>query len=389
MKVAVVGAGPAGLFFSRLLKRAQPSADVQVFEQGLEGATWGFGVGLGGRSMREIEALDPRVHAAIVAAMVFGSDQNIHLNGEDFAIEYSETMGAIERLALLRILAAAARECGVVLRYNVRVESAEELTGFDLIVAADGIGSSLRKEREKAFGTHIRELSNRFAWYGVGTALRPSALVFRTVPAGRLIGHYYAYTPRMSTFVAECDDATWRAAGFESLSNEGRRATVARIFAPELQGEPLIDNRSIWRRFPVVTNERWYAGNVVLIGDALRSAHFSIGSGTRLAMEDAAVLAAALQQADGDIARALPRFAALRAPARETIGEAARRSFEWYEEIAAHMDQPLLPFIYTFLTRTGRIDDERLKQYAPGFFKAYSQHRDAGLPRRSQNKEEK
>ncbi len=376
MRIAIVGAGPAGLYLARLIKRARPNLDVKVFEQNPEGATWGFGVGLGGRTRQQIEAADPDVHDRITAAMLFSSRQRIHLDGAERTIDYADSLGAIERLRLLEIILSAARESGVEVSYDTRIETPGDLADFDLIVAADGANSVIRGFFAERFGTSTSYLTNHFAWYGVAKALEPSALVFRTIAGGRLIGHYYAYRDDMSTFVAECDDATWHDAGLDRMSDLERRKLFETAFAPELEGEPLVENRSIWRQFPVVTNQAWFVDNVVLVGDALHSAHFSIGSGTRLAMEDAIALFSALDENEFDLAAALPDYARRRSPGRSAFGEAARRSFTWYEDVADHMRQPLDDFIHDFLTRTGRIDDERLKSYAPGFYEVWRRGRD-------------
>jgi len=176
----------------------------------------------------------------------------------------------------------------------------------------------------------------------------------------------------MSTFVAECDAATWKATGLAGMSDDQRRAYMEHVFAPELMGMPLIDNRSIWRNFPVITNKAWSVGNIVLIGDALMSAHFSIGSGTRLAMDDAAALFEAVQQSS-DVSVALKTFDEIRRPWREQFGAAAEKSFNWYERLSEIMNQEPIDFVYDFLTRTERIDDIRLAEYAPKFFGMYSE----------------
>lgn len=377
MRIAIVGGGPAGLYFARLAKKNDPGLEVRLFEQNPPDATFGFGVGLGGQSLRVIEAADPEVYAGLAARMVFNNVQKIHLNGEDILLEYSQTSGSIPRLELLAVLHDACRAAGVGITHETRIESSAELAGYDLIVAADGINSVLCRERAEAFGTEVRHLTNHFAWYGVARPMRPDALVFRDVPEGRFIGHYYAYSATMSTFVAECDDETWRNAGFEDIDDAERRARVERVFASELDGSPLVENRSVWRQFPVVTNQRWHDGNVVLLGDALRSAHFSIGSGTRLAMEDATALAAALAECGNDVPGLLDRFVALHRPRRDAFGEAAERSFNWYEDVARRMTQSPVDFTYDFLTRTGRVDDNRLESYAPAFFEKYRSHRAA------------
>jgi len=239
-----------------------------------------------------------------------------------------------------------------------------------LIGAADGVNSTLRRERATELGTATRTLTNHFAWFGVGRAMAPNALVFRNALGGRFVAHYYAYTHDMSTFVGECDDVTWQAAGFDRMNDTERRASLEEVFAPELNGASLVENRSIWRQFPAVTNDKWYHDNIVLIGDALRSAHFSIGSGTRLAMEDAQSLFEACARSK-QLKDALERFVTSRKLARDQFGEAAERSFEWYERLKAVMAQPAIDFAHDFLTRTGRVTDARLESYAPSFAALY------------------
>jgi len=370
VKIAIVGGGPGGLFFARLFKRHRPNSIVKVFEQNPAGATFGFGVTLGGSSLGKLADADPELVARLARAMVFDTVQNIHLNGEDIRIDYAKAGGSIARLELLQILRDGCLQVGVELAYEQRVEHSAELAGYDLIVAADGVNSTLRREHALEFGTSTRTLTNRFAWFGVGRAMSPNALVFRNALGGRFVAHYYAYTDDMSTFVGECDDATWQAAGFDRMNDTGRRVALEQIFAPELNRAPLIENRSFWRQFPAVTNDRWYHDNIVLIGDALRSAHFSIGSGTRLAMEDALALFEACAHSDR-IRDALERFVTSRKPARDQFAEAALRSFEWYEQLEAVMAQPAIDFAHDFLTRTGRVTDTRLESYAPSFAALY------------------
>jgi len=375
MKIAVIGGGPGGLYFARLVKRHRPADTVVVIEQNPRGATYGFGVTLGGPARERMKRTDPQVQEALSAVMVFNDKQNIHLNGDDVLLHYAASGGAIARLELLNILQRACEEVGVELHNDRRVASVRELDDFDLIVGADGVNSVVRGEFEHEFGTGSYFLDNKFAWYGVGRAMVPNALVFRQSHGGTFVAHYYAYTPTMSTFVAECDGPTWEACRLDRMSDDERKRMVEEIFAPELAGAPLIDNKSVWRNFNVVTNERWTHRNIALLGDALRSAHFSIGSGTRLAMDDATALFEAVKEAGDDVAAVLARYVAVRRPIRDQFGTAAERSFRWYENMRDAMAAPAMEFTYGFLTRTGRVDDARLKDYAPTFYRAYHDYR--------------
>ena len=375
MKIAVVGGGPGGLYFARLVKRGRPSDEVVVIEQNPRDATYGFGVTLGGPARERMKRIDPEVHDRLAAVMVFNNRQNIHLNGEDVLLEYSTSGGAIERLELLKILQAACGEAGVRLVHDRRVDDLGELADCDLIIGADGVNSTVRGRFAKEFGTRSYFLKNKFAWYGVGKPLNPNALVFRQWQGGNFVAHYYAYTPTMSTFVAECDGETWEAGGFDRMADRERRRIMEEIFGLELKGEPLIDNKSNWRNFNVVTNANWVHRNIALLGDALLSAHFSIGSGTRLAMDDAAALFEAVSSAGDNVASALARYVEIRRPIRDQFGAAAERSFLWYENVCEAMRATAMDFTYDFLTRTGRVDDARLKDYAPAFYQQYQRHR--------------
>jgi 2-polyprenyl-6-methoxyphenol hydroxylase-like FAD-dependent oxidoreductase len=201
--------------------------------------------------------------------------------------------------------------------------------------------------------------------------MSPNALVFRQSHGGTFVAHYYAYTPSMSTFVAECDGPTWEACKLDRMGDDERKRLIENVFASELDGAPVIDNKSVWRSFNVVTNERWTCRNIALLGDALRTAHFSIGSGTRLAMDDATSLFEAVKEAGDDVGSVLTRYVAIRRPIRDEFGTAAERSFRWYENMRDAMAAPAVEFAYNFLTRTGRVDDARLKDYAPGFYRQY------------------
>jgi 2-polyprenyl-6-methoxyphenol hydroxylase-like FAD-dependent oxidoreductase len=372
MKIAVIGAGPAGLMFARLMKLARPDCDIVVFEQNPRAATYGFGVGISGGMRTLLKAYDKDVYARIQAASTFDNRQLILLNGASLLLQQSEVGGAIRRLDLLNILQAACESIGVPVEYGVRIDTREALQGFDLVAAADGANSSVRSLYAEAFGTTIDHLKNRHAWYGVGIPLAPSGLSFKHLDAGAVCAHYYAYTPQLSTFVAECDEQAWYASKLEGMTNDERRHFFEAQYSDELRGQPLIDNNSNWRCFAAVNNVSWTHDNIVLLGDALRSAHFSIGSGTRLAMEDSFALFDALVKDDFQVVPALSRFVQARRPKRDAFGFAAKMSFDWYENMGTHMQAPLMDFVHDFLTRTGRVDAERLRLYSPRFADDYA-----------------
>jgi 2-polyprenyl-6-methoxyphenol hydroxylase-like FAD-dependent oxidoreductase len=375
MKVAIIGGGPAGLYFARLMKRSRPGADIVVFEQNPRDATYGFGVTLGGSARERMRRIDEDVHDRLAHVMLFNNRQIIRLDDEEVLLEYAASGGAIARLQLLNILQRASEEIGVVFKDGVRIADLGQFAELDLVVAADGVNSLVRSQFGADFGTRQYFLNNHFAWYGVGREMKPNALVFRHAHGGVFVAHYYAYAENMSTFVAECDGATWDGCGLAAMDARERRTLIEDIFANELDGAPLIDNKSDWRQFNVVSNERWVRGNIVLLGDAQRAAHFSIGSGTRLAMDDAAALHQAFEEAGSDVALALARFVDIRKPIRDQFALAAERSFNWYEAMGDAMRANVMDFTYDFLTRTGRVDDVRLKDYVPAFYRDYQRYR--------------
>lgn len=371
MKILVVGGGPAGLFFARLMKRQFPDLDITVCEQNPNGATYGFGVTLAGAARDRLRLIDEAVHDRLAANMVFNRRQDIKLDDEAVPLEYASSGGAIARLTLLSILEDACREVGVKLVHDQRIPGLEETGGYDLVVASDGSNSALRAALSKRLGTTTHTLENRFAWYGVKKIFEPNALVFRHRDGGRYVAHYYAYSADMSTFVAECDGDTWNQQGFGALSDQERKRRIEDIFGPELEGASLIENKSIWRQFSYALIKNWHDRNVVVIGDALRPAHFSIGSGTRLAMDDAHALFEALRDGNCDIQTALPMFEARRRPVRDLFTEATIKSYTWYENIREEMAADPLTFTYRFLARTGRVNDQRMKSMVPDFFARY------------------
>jgi 2-polyprenyl-6-methoxyphenol hydroxylase-like FAD-dependent oxidoreductase len=277
---------------------------------------------------------------------------------------------AVGRLELLQLLQARARAVGVEPLYRRAVKSLDELAGFDLVVGADGVNSLVRRSHEAEFGASARPLTNRFAWFGTTQRFETLTQTFVDSELGPFNAHHYRYAPDRSTFIVEVGADTFARAGFAQTGEPEARAVCERIFADTLGGHPLISNNSIWRQFPVVHNARWSHGNTVLLGDALHTAHFSIGSGTRLALEDAIALEKALA-AYRAVPDALAAYEAARRPILEKLVAGANGSAEWYEHFGEHMKLAPLDFGMSYITRSGRIDLERLRKLSPGFVARY------------------
>jgi 2-polyprenyl-6-methoxyphenol hydroxylase-like FAD-dependent oxidoreductase len=370
MRVAVVGGGPAGLTFSALWKRRHPADEVRLFEQNTADATWGFGVVFSDQALDFLRDDDPDTVAAIAPHMQAWRDIAIVHRGERVAID-GVGFSAIGRLQLLQLLQRRASEAGVVLRFGHGVQSMAELADYDLIVAADGVNSLVRRAFEAELGARLTHSQNKFAWFGTSKPFDTLTQTFVAGDLGTFNAHHYRYAPAMSTFIVECDPATWVRAGLDTADETQSRKICEQVFAATLDGRPLVANRSIWRNFPWVWNDRWFYRNHVLIGDALHTAHYSIGSGTRLAIEDALALANALDAEPGNLQAGLARYEASRRPIVEKLVAASRRSADWYDGFAEHMRLQPLDLAMSYVTRSGRIDHDRLRAMSPRFMTRY------------------
>ena len=375
MRIAVVGGGPAGLFFAYLWKKRHPEAEVRVIEQNHADVTWGFGVVFSDRALDFLRTDALAIVDVITPRMESWRNMMIELQGQPVEID-GIGFSAIGRLALLRLLQQQARKAGADLRFGEAVQSVDELGDVDLIVGADGLNSVVRRSFEGDFKTSLSYGDNKFAWFGTTHRFETLTQTFVETERGVFNAHHYRFAPMLSTFLVECDRPTWMRCGFATMTVEQSQAVCENVFAETLKGHPLISNKSIWRTFPWLWNQRWHFRNMVLIGDALHTAHFSIGSGTRLALEDAIVLVKALES-ENDIASGLEAFQQARYPIVETLVAAARYSADWYERFATHMLLDPLDFAYSYITRSGRIDNTRLRETSPDFMSRYEASREA------------
>ncbi|MBZ0216216.1 MAG: FAD-dependent monooxygenase [Fimbriimonadaceae bacterium] len=374
MKIAIVGGGPAGLYFADLMKRENPAHEICIYEQNPRGATWGFGVVFSDRALEFLRADDEDLYQYLMPHMetwpdltIVHRDTRIAIDGNGFA--------SVGRLQLLNLLQARVEARGVDIRYETVIRNIEDLADADLIVGCDGVNSAVRNAYREEFGTSVETGSNKFIWYGTTKAFDSLTLTFRTNRDGVFCAHHYRYAPDMSTFLVEVDEATWRKAGFETMSPQDTVAYCEQVFAPDLDGHPILSNKSNWRNFPFIWNETWSHENIVLLGDALRTAHFSIGSGTRLAMEDAVALYKAFCREGDHVAEAFARFEEIRRPPKETICNAANISLRWYENMAALMDLTPYDFAHSYMMRSKRLSERDLEKIAPRFMARYLENR--------------
>ena len=363
MKILVAGAGPAGLYFAYLAKRRAPHWQIRVLEQNPPEATFGFGVVFSERALEFLRADDPGTCELITPRMQTWRDLTVVHRGTPVVID-GIGFAAIGRLELLRLLRQQAASVGIAPEYEHPLTRPAELEGYDLVVAADGANSFVRRTRD--FGTRIAPLANKFAWFGTRKRFATLTQTFVQNEHGTFNAHHYRHAGDMSTFVAECDPATWRRAGFERMDEPATLHYLEVLFQETLGGERLVSNKSIWRNFPNVRNERWHAGNAVLIGDAQRTAHFSIGSGTRLALEDAIALSKSLLE-NSRVTSALAGFEAARRPIVDKLVAAADASGAWYDSFPEHMKLSPRDFAWSYIQRSGRVDPGRLAKISPRF----------------------
>lgn len=376
MKVKILGGGPAGLYAAYRIRCELPDAEVTVYEQNDSRTTFGFGVVFSDKALEFLGAEDSETLPLITAGLEKWSDIELRVHGERIRID-GVGFTAIARLRLLEILRQRALSVGADLINSHLVRDLAELEDADLVIGADGVNSLVRKTHEAEFGTEVTLLNNRFAWFGATRPFDYLTQTFKELAQGSINAHHYRYTPSMSTFLVEVNAHTFECVGFDRMTEDESRAYCEDVFSEELDGAKLVTNKSVWRRFPVISNKRWCVGNRVLVGDALRTAHFSIGSGTRLALEDVQALAHALANHPRNVRDALAEFEAQRRPIVDKLAAAATRSATWYDSFAEHLKLPAWEFAMNYISRSGRIDTERLRAMSPHFVAGYEAWRKA------------
>jgi len=379
MRVAVVGGGPAGLYFSILMRRIDPTGEIVVYERNRAQDAFGFGVVFSDETLTVFEHADPPSYDEITARFTHWTDIDIHHRGTRTR-SGGHGFSALGRRELLGILQRRATELGVQIRFEREAPALEQLRWADVIVAADGASSAIRSALADDFQPSLDQRDCRYMWLGTGLVFDAFKFFIVQTPYGVFQAHAYPYDERMSTFIVEAGERAWQRAAVDrftdgplppGVSDQRSIEFCGELFADALEGHPLIANNSKWVRFVTVRNRRWRSGNVVLLGDAAHTAHFSIGSGTKLAMEDAVALAWAFRgHGAGDVTGALDDYEAERRPIVESTQRAAQGSLEWFEGIGRYVRQDRRQFAFNLLTRSRRITYDNLRLRDPAFVRA-------------------
>ncbi|WP_435851144.1 bifunctional salicylyl-CoA 5-hydroxylase/oxidoreductase [Streptomyces tibetensis] len=358
LRVAIIGGGPGGLYAAALLKRLDPNRNITVWERNAPDDTFGFGVVLSDETLGGIEHADPEVFEALQRDFVRWDDIDIVHRGNRHT-STGHGFAALGRKRLLEILHTRCRDLGVDLRFHT--EAPEDLPHtHDLVIAADGVHSTTRETHADVFRPRVTTHRCRYIWLAADFPFDSFRFEIAETEHGVMQLHGYPYAPDASTVIIEMREEVWRAAGFDELGEAESIERCAKIFAEALRGRPLKSNNSTWTTFRTVVNDRWSHGNVVLLGDAAHTAHFSIGSGTKLAVEDALALAACLEE-QGSLPEALAAYEAERRPVVASTQRAARASLEWFENLPLYLDQPPRQFAFNLLTRSRRVTHDNLR----------------------------
>lgn len=368
MKIAIIGAGPAGLYFAISMKLRKPDCEVEVFERNKPGDTFGWGVVFSDQTLENLEANDPESAKEIADNFSHWDDIDVHFKGDVITSSGHGFIG-IGRLRLLEILQARALELGVKIHFETEFEISDldnKLSNFDLIIACDGINSKVREAYPKEFEVDVDVRKNKFVWLGTKKVFEAFTFIFKETEHGLVWAHAYRFDKETSTFIVECSEETWKAHGFDQQTQEDTCAVFQEMFSDYLDDNDLISNAkhlrgSAWLNFRRIICEQWSYKNIILLGDAAHTAHFSIGSGTKLALEDAIKLAEVLTTSSLPLKEALNQYQDERHLEVIKLQSAARNSTEWFEHVERYMDFDPLQFAYSLLTRSQRVSHENLR----------------------------
>ncbi len=365
LKIACIGGGPAGLYFSLLYKKARPDADITVYERNRRGETFGWGVVFSDETLGYLEENDRETHAEITRTFAHWNSIDIHYRGRTTS-STGHGFSGIARRKLLDILVERCEQLGVKFEFQTEIESLDRFAGHDLILACDGIRSRVRALHEDVFKPSLDVRKAKYIWLGTHRTFDAFTFLFEETEFGLFQVHAYRFDEETSTFIVECDEQTWRNAGLDRMTPADGAGYLEKVFAKHLQGHKLLLNNSSWINFTTVKNETWRHGNIVLLGDAAHTAHFSIGSGTKLAMEDAIALSKALVE-QGDVARGLEAYEEDRRSIVARTQKAAQDSLLWFENSSRYLGLEHEQFAFSLLARRKKLGYDNLKLRDPAF----------------------
>jgi len=371
MKINIIGGGPAGLYFAILMKKTNPNHNIKVYERNAADSTFGWGVVFSGKTQENLKEADAVSHKAITETFAEWDNVDVVHRGEKVTIRGNRFSG-IARIEMLKILQKRCAELDVELNFETEIDDVEKLAGdCDLFMGADGINSTVRRLYAEQFKPDLSTRPNKYIWFGTHQLFHGLTLTFKQNEYGVFASHSYKFNNDTSTFIVECDPQTWDAAGFEKMNEEDTRKSLERVFKEDLHGHHLMSNNSKWINFVNVKNNHWHYQNIALLGDALHTAHFSIGSGTKLALEDSIALHRCFAENKTDIEKALSEFETTRKPVVESLQSAAYESLMLFENLKDFMHLTPLELAYKMMTRSGRVDVESLRKRDPDFVAKY------------------
>jgi anthraniloyl-CoA monooxygenase len=374
MKITIVGGGPSGLYFAILMKKLDPSNEITIIERDGPNDTFGWGIVFSDQTFSYLQDNDHESYQSITRACQTWDNVDVVHKNRKVTIRGNKFSG-IARLAFLNILHRRCLDLGVEIRFNTNVDDVSDVDGCDLLVGADGANSLVRRTFGDYFQPSVDVRKNKYIWLGTHQLFHGLTLTFRETEAGVFIAHSYKFDETTSTFIVECNEQTWQNAELDKKSGEETCAYLAEVFEGDLGGHALMSNNFVrWLNFPLVKNRQWHHRNIALLGDALHTAHFSIGSGTKLALEDSIALANCFRLRDG-VEATLAEFQRIRKPVIDKYQKAAYSSLLLFENAEEEMHLDPVPFAYKMMTRSKQIDYEKLRKRDPEFIASYDEWR--------------